>query len=268
MLFGEMRFSIIGTGFIFPSHVAAIRDVGGEIIDIVNNCHGEGVWRQMVQKTSADCIVVLTPNYLHKDMIQEAVENGKIVLCEKPLVISSKDCQELVGQGNIFTVLQLRHHSLLNDIKSKIKESGNIINMDISVYRDPSYYQGWKGQKEKSGGVLFNLGIHYFDLLLYLFGAAIELKIDYLDEKTGRGVIKGSNYECRWQVSTDAKKDNQKRIFEVNGVNYNFSSKDNLSFENLHKCVYEDLLKGKGILAEEALKSIKLIEKIYELHTQ
>jgi len=84
-----------------------------------------------------------------------------------------------------------------------------------------------------------------------------------LDEKTGRGFIKGENYICNWQVSTDAKKENQKRVFEINGKDYNFSSKDNLSFENLHKFVYADLLKGAGITPEECLKSIELIENLY-----
>ena len=258
-----MKFSIIGTGFILPAHVQAIRDVGGEIIDIVNNCRGEDYWKQIIQSTRADCIVVLTPNYLHKEITLEAVKNGKIVLCEKPLVLNSKDCEELIGKGKIFSVLQLRHHPLLKDIRADIKETGNVINMDISVYRDQKYYEGWKGQKEKSGGVLFNLGIHYFDLLLYLFGDATEIKTEYLDEKTGRGTIKGLNYICNWHVSTDAKKDNQKRIFEINGTDYNFSSKDNLSFENLHRFVYEDLLKGGGVDPEQALKSIKLVEKAY-----
>lgn len=259
-----MKFSIIGTGFILPAHVQAIRDVGGEIIDIVNNAHKEDSWKNIVMSANTDCIVVLTPNYLHKEMILEAVKNKKTVLCEKPIAISSKDCKELIGKENVFSVLQLRHHPLLKEITAKIKETGNIVNMDISVYRDKKYYDGWKGQKEKSGGVLFNLGIHYFDLLLYLFGPDVEVKTEHLDDKTGRGTIKGENYICNWQVSTDATKETQKRVFEINGINYNFSSKENLSFENLHKFVYEDLLSGKGATPEECLKSIELIEKLYE----
>jgi len=258
-----MRFSIIGTGFIFPAHTEAIRSVGGEIRDVVNNVHGEDVWKKMVQSTDADCIVILTPNYLHKEMILESVKNNKIVLCEKPLVIDSRHYENLADKENVFTVLQLRHHPLIKKIKSNLKEK-NVIEMDISVYRDEDYYKSWKGQKEKSGGLLFNLGIHYFDLLLHLFGEPKETRTEYLDEKTGKGVIKGDNYICNWQVSTDAKKENQKRIFEINGKNYNFSSKDNLSFENLHKFVYEDLLNKKGVGPKEALKSIKLVEKLHE----
>lgn len=258
-----MKFSIIGTGFILPSHIQAIRDIKGEIREIINDSKDPNAWKEMVKTTDADCIVILTPNYLHKEMILEAVKNNKSVLCEKPIAITSKDCEDLKDKKNIFGVLQLRYHPLLKEIRSKIKENGNVINMDISVFRDEDYYKKWKGQKEKSGGVLFNLGIHYFDLLLHLFGPVKEVKTEYLDEKTGRGIIKGDNYECHWQVSTDAKKENQRRVFEINGTNYNFSSKDNLSFENLHKFVYEDLQKGVGITPEECLKSIKLVEELY-----
>ncbi|MDD4111175.1 MAG: Gfo/Idh/MocA family oxidoreductase [Clostridia bacterium] len=257
-----MKFSIIGTGFILPSHIQAIRDVGGEIREIINDSKNSEAWREMVKTTDADCIVILTPNYLHYEMALECSKKNKIVLCEKPLAIDSKHCEKLIDKQNIFTVLQLRHHPLINEIKSKIT-GNNIIEMDISVYRDENYYKGWKGQKDKSGGVLFNLGIHYFDLLLHLFGEAKEIKTEFLDEKTGKGIIKGDNYICNWQVSTDAKKENQKRVFKINGADYNFCSKDNLSFENLHKNVYEDLLEGRGVKPNEVLKSIKLIEGLY-----
>jgi len=259
-----MKFSIIGTGFILLSHIQAIRDIKGEIREIINDSKDKNAWKEMVKTTDADCVVLLTPNYLHYEMILECAKNNKIVLCEKPLVINSKHCKELEPKENIFTVLQLRHHPLLKEIRANIKEGGNVIDMDISVFRDENYYKNWKGQKEKSGGVLFNLGIHYFDLLLYLFGEAREVKTEYLDDKTGKGIIKGDNYTCNWQVSTDAKKEGQKRVFKINEVDYNFSSKDNLSFENLHKFVYEDLSNKKGITPKESLKSIELVEKLYQ----
>lgn len=258
-----MKFSIIGTGFILPSHIQAIRDIGGEIIDIVNDKRGEGIWREMIKTTLADCIVILSPNFLHFDMIKESVKNNKIVLSEKPLVINSEHGELLKKEKNVFTVLQLRYHPLIKEIKEKIK-SHNEIEMDISVYRDDNYYNSWKGQKEKSGGVLFNLGVHYFDLLIHLFGEPKEVNVSFLDDKTGEGVILGDNYNCKWKVSTDAKRDSQRRTFKINGIDYNFCSKDNLSFENLHKFVYKDLLNGKGVDVKEALKSVKLIEKMYE----
>jgi hypothetical protein len=85
-----------------------------------------------------------------------------------------------------------------------------------------------------------------------------------LDDKTGEGIIKGDNYICRWRVSTDEARDKQRRVFKINGQDYNFSSQDNLSFEDLHRFVYQDLVKGKGQGPEDSLKSIKLIEKLYD----
>jgi len=259
-----MRFSIIGTGFIFPVHTQAIKAVGGEITEAV----GEGSsfsLREVIKNPRTDCIVILTPNDLHFEMIMAAAEQDKIVLCEKPLVVKSEQARILAEKPNIFTVLQLRHHPLVKELKSRINKNENYkINMDISVYREEKYYQGWKGQKERSGGILFNLGIHYFDLLLYLFGKEKKTTILSLSEKTGGGTIEGDNYICNWRVSTDEKKENQRRLFRINGTDYNFSSKDNLAYENLHKFVYQDLLNKKGITPEEALKSIELIEKLYK----
>lgn len=260
-----MKFSIIGTGFIMPRHVQAIIDIGGEIRDVVNNAYSENAWQGMVKTTDADCIVILTPNDLHFEMALESSKQGKIVLCEKPLVIKSEHAKILAKLLNIFTVCQLRYHPLIRQIKSEIKKSNkHEIEMDISVHRDKKYYESWKGKKERSGGVLFNLGIHYFDLLLHLFGRAKNTSTLTLNDKTGTGLIEGENYICHWRVSANERKDNQRRMFKINGKNYNFSSKDNLSYENLHKFVYQDLLKEKGISPTEALKSIELIEQLYK----
>ena len=259
-----MKYAIIGTGFILAPHVAAIRDTGGEIMDIVNDTRGHDAWKAMVENTKADCIVVLTPNDLHFEMCMKAAENGKMVLCEKPLVIKSEDAKILAEKENIFNVLQLRYHPLVKKIQEEAIKEKNEIEMDISVYRDEKYYQGWKGKKERSGGVIFNLGVHYFDLLLHLFGPAKNLSVSEKGDKTMAGLISGDNYECKWRVSTDARRDNQKRVFKINGQDFNFSSKDNLSFENLHLLVYKDLLERKGISPKDALPSIELIENLYK----
>jgi len=260
-----MKFSIIGTGFIVPRHIEAINFVGGKIIDVVNDAYGKNIWQKMVKNTKADCIVILTPNDLHFKMCQTAAEAGKTVLCEKPLAIRSEHIKKLAKYKNIFTVLQLRRHPLIEAIKSEIKNKKNHkIEIDVSVYRDKEYYTSWKGQEKRSGGVLFNLGIHYFDLLLYLFGSAQAIKTLSVNDKTGTGIIKGRNYICDWRVSTDEKQDKQRRIFKINGENYNFSSQDNLSYENLHRFVYQDLLKKKGISPKQALRSVELVERLHD----
>ena len=259
-----MKFTLIGSGFILPRHAESINFVGGKIVDIINTAHGGNTWKEAVKNPDVDCIVILTPNDLHFPIALEALQNNRIVLCEKPLVLNSQDATILSQYKNIFTTLQLRYHPLVKKLKEEISRAKkNEIEMDISVYRDEKYYQSWKGQKERSGGVLFNLGIHYFDLLLYLFGQSRKLQTDFLDDHAGTGVIEGDNFICRWKVSTGERRDNQKRVFKINGVDYNFSSQDNLSYENLHRYVYQDLVKKSGITPEEAGVSIKLVEDLY-----
>lgn len=254
------KFAIIGRGFIFNQHKDAIFKIGGEIVDVVDESNGPDAWKEMVKNTKADCIVILTPNYLHFEMAKFSAENGKIVLCEKPLALKLKEVKILTKYPNIFTVYQLRYHPSVKKLKEEIKENEKYqIEIDISVHRDKDYWKSWKGKWDKSGGILFNLGIHYFDLLLHLFGEPIEISIKLLTDKKGKGIIEGRNYFCNWQINTDIPKENQQRIFKINETNYDFSSK-----ENLHIFVYRDLLKRKGVTPKEALKSVELIEKIYE----
>ncbi len=258
-----MKFAIIGKGFIYPRHVDAIKYINGEIVDAIDLNDGENAWQDLIKKTSADCIVVLTPNDLHYPMCKLALESGKKVICEKPLTIFSKDCQDLQNYKDVFVVLQLRHHLLAKQLKKEISPDKKYeIEMDISVHRDLGYYDSWKGQTARSGGVLFNLGSHYFDMLLYLFGDVKNIHSVKIDDKTGVGVLEGDNYVCRFKVSTDEAQTSQRRVFKINGVDYNFSSQDNLSSEDLHKFVYQDLMNNKGITPKDAQKSIELIENI------
>lgn len=262
-----MKFTIIGSGFIMPRHAESINFVGGKIVDIINTAHGEDTWKEAVRNSVADCIVILTPNDLHFPIALESLRYNKTVLCEKPLVINSKDAAVLGQYKDIFTILQLRHHLIVKKLKEEISSAEKYeIEMDISVYRDEKYFQSWKGQKERSGGVLFNLGIHYFDVLLYLFGQPKKIQTDFLDDKTSAGVIWGDNFICHWKVSAEAPRDKQKRVFKINGVDYNFSSQDNLSYENLHRYVYQELMKGTGITPDVALSSIQLVEDLYSVY--
>lgn len=257
-----MKFSIIGSGFIFPAHVEAIRSVNGQIREVVNTTYGENNYKLMLRNTDADCIVILSPNDLHFPMITEAVSYGKTVLVEKPAVITTDQAMELLDTPNVFSVLQLRHHPALSDLKKLVGEKFSEITMDISVYRDEKYYASWKGQNARSGGVAFNLGIHYFDTLLHVFGPAREITVAYQNDKTVEGRIRGKRYACNFRVSTDEPQSSQRRVFTVNGQTINFSSKDNLSFENLHRFVYQDLVQGRGTTIADALPVIELIERI------
>lgn len=274
-----MNFLLIGNGFIAQKHKEAIGESGGKVIRTIDIDEGEDAWREAVDKVSVDCVVILTPNDLHFEMAKLAAERGKIVLCEKPLVLKSEQAKILSEYPNIFGVFQLRHHPLLHKIRNDISsQEENDIKINIFFKRDQEYATGWKGNKNRSGGFLMNIGIHYFDLLLYLFGEAKETKTEIIQEKIingltiaeARGIIRGQNYNCDWNMCINKKENDviiKKREFIIDKKAYNFSSKDNLGEENLHSFVYKDLLKNKGILPAEAFKSIELVEKIYQSYS-
>jgi len=261
-----MNYAIIGTGFIFRKHLQAIQETGGTVVDVCDITHGRGEeWKKIVKNPEADCVVILAPNYLHCPIAMAAADEGKLVLVEKPLALKSGDVEELAKRKNIFVVQQLRYHPEVKRLEKEIsKDKSYEIKMDISVYRDNHYFNGWKGDIEKSGGPLFTLGVHYFELLLHLFGPALEAKMDHFDGKTGEGTIKGANYDCRWRVSVGAKIDEPwKREFIIDGEAINLSSKENLAEENLHQFVYRDLENKQGVVPLDVLPVIRLIEKLY-----
>ena len=166
-----MKFAVIGTGFIFRKHRQAIQETGGQIVDVCDITHGRGdEWKKLAANPDADCVVILAPNYLHYPIAITASDAGKIVLCEKPLAIRSEHVRDLADRKNIFVVQQLRYHPAVKKLKSEITDKNHYdIDINISVYRDRHYFDGWKGDMEKSGGPLFTLGVHYFELLLYLY---------------------------------------------------------------------------------------------------
>lgn len=248
-----------------PRHAEAIYAVGGKVIDVINTAYGKEVWPQVIKNTEADCIVILTPNDLHFPIAMAAADAGKIVLSEKPLALKSEHVRELAKRKDIFTVLQLHHHPLVKKLKEEVSPDKQYkIEMDISVHRDQHYYESWKGQLTRSGGVLVNLGIHYFDVLIHIFGQPEKAALTSLDDKTGTGVIEGKNYVCNFKVSTDEGRATQRRVFKINNIDYNFSSKDNLAYENLHVDVYRALLKKQGITPQMVLPATELIEKLYK----
>src|SRR6266404_6024110 len=103
-----MNFSLIGTGFIMPRHAEAITALGGKIIDTVNTAYGEDRWKTgVMDNPKTDCVVILGPNHLHVPMAKLAAENGKLVLCEKPLGLSAASVRSLAGFNSVFTVMQL-----------------------------------------------------------------------------------------------------------------------------------------------------------------
>jgi len=227
-------FAIIGSGYILLRHLEAIRSIGGEITEVINE-NAFIDWISLVNNTEAEYIIILTPNHLHETMAEYASRKGKIVLCEKPFDIKPTTKE----YKNVFVVLQLRHHLLVKEMRKAIKQE-NKIEINVEVWRNKSYDKGWKGDKAKSGGIYFNLGVHYIDLVQWL--------------------LKGRPAELIINLSTKSKTPH--RTITINGKKFDLSNKENLSEENLHIKVYEDLIKGKGVQPKELKKLTELCNQL------
>lgn len=261
------KFGVIGLGFVYNKHLEAIEANGGKI---VIGCDIDESKKDKLPKGAdftanwetikdVDIISILTPNHLHAEMALFFANKGKIVLVEKPAAIDGEDLQELSEHNNIFTVLQLRYHPELLKWKERIQEDMPYdVEMKILVRRDDWYFESWKGQEEESGGLLFNIGIHYFDALSFLFGKPTEVKTIDLRAKQASGLIGFKNAMVNWEISLLAPMDNQKRMLKINGEKLNLSQ----GFENLHSKIYQELLRGRGMPIGICKDTIDLIETI------
>lgn len=253
-----MKYAIYGTGFVFPRHVQAIASVKGEFEEIVNANRNIEAWKESMDKTQADVIVILTPPDFHYPMILRAMERNKIILCEKPLVISKQDLEQIRDYDKLFTVTQLRYLEIGKKFTNLTNLNQYDINIRVAVHRDADYFKRWQGQDMRSGGILYNLGSHYFDLLLYLFGPALNVLDIKLDEKNASGTIVGANYSCKFYFSTDTEQNAQERVFTINGQGFDLAG----DTDKLYVKLYEDLEKGKGTKVGDIISTMNLIEKI------
>ena len=272
------NWAIIGLGFISQRHVQAIEDIGDKLTMACDSDASKSVkvpnarfftdYIKMIKDPrfkDIDWVAICTPNYLHLVMIMNLMKNDKNVLCEKPLVIKYHDIENigiLKKHTQLYTVMQLRHNPELQELKRGLHEGKDYEgSMTINLHRGDFYFKGWKGDKEKSGGLLFNIGIHYFDLLIWFFGEPLSWKTYELTDKNANGELRFKNAKITWSLSIAAPMDNQIRRLTINDRNIDLTR----HFEDLHTKVYQDLKLGKGVTYDEAGRAIKVIEKmIYE----
>jgi len=254
-----MKFAIIGKGFIYHRHKKAIEDLGHEVYltcDINPDTKPDFIdWLEMYHHPKfdkVDAVIICTPNYLHAVMAREALLRGKKVLCEKPLSIDTFD-----GLEKVNTVLQLRHHPALKGLEAQE------VYVEAKMFRDEHYWDSWKGDDVKSGGVLYNLGIHYIDLLIYLLGEPVYIDNVSINDKLAKGMVVFKDGKVgSFHIEIIDNRAEANRIILVDGKNINLSNQDNLSYEDLHKYVYWDFINGNGIPLKEAEKSLKLVKDL------
>ena len=293
------NFTVIGVGgYVAPRHLQAIRDTGNRLIAAVDPKDSVGILdkydfdveyfteierfdrhleklRRRSDEERAHYFSICSPNYLHDAHCRLALRLDADVICEKPIVINPwnlEALEELEAETGrcINTVLQLRLHPELLKLNQRLQDSTDQQHDVVLTYitgRGNWYQASWKGQIEKSGGVAINIGIHFFDLLLWLFGATEDVRLYYSDPKRMAGFIELERARVRWFLSVDpndlpyaasAGGKTTYRSITVDGEEIEFSG----GFNDLHTRVYEEMLAGRGFRIADARPSIELTHRI------
>ena len=292
------NFAVIGVGgYIAPRHLKAIRETGNRLVAAVDPKDSVGILDQYsydvnffteierfdrhlekLRRGPEDgrihYVSICSPNYLHDSHCRLALRAGADAICEKPLVINpwnfdALEVLEAETNHRIHTILQLRVHPALIELRKSLQDSTQIHNVDLTYItsRGPWYQVSWKGHQDKSGGVATNIGVHFFDLLIWLFGSVIGVKVYHSDEKCMSGFIELERARVRWFLSVDSNDlpDSAKnggkttyRSITVDGQEVEFSE----GFTDLHTRVYEEILAGRGFGIKDARPSIELTHAI------
>lgn len=294
------NFALIGAaGYIAPRHIRAIKETGNHLVAATDPHDSVGVLDQYFYDVSffteferfdrhlekekrkdanhkTDFISICSPNHLHDAHIRFALRIGSDAICEKPLVVNPWNLEALEEIENetgkkVFTILQLRAHESLIQLKEvlKVSEQKNrhIVVLTYITSRGPWYHYSWKGSVEKSGGIATNIGVHFFDLLYWLFGSELRSEVHFAHNDKISGYLELENADVSWYLSTDRKDlqlqnisdgKNTFRSISIDGKEIDFTR----GFENLHTRVYENILKGNGFGIKEAKESIKMVYNI------
>jgi len=235
------------------------------------------------KNTHIDYVSITTPNYLHDSHIRWALRSGSDAICEKPLVLNPHNIDQLKiieqeTDKKVYNILQLRLHPSIIALKEKItkelQENPNrIYDIDLTYLtsRGKWYFISWKGDEAKSGGIASNIGVHFFDMLCWVFGDVEENIVHIKQPDANAGYMKLKNANVRWFLSVnynylpqEIKESGQRtyRSITVDGNEIEFSG----GFTNLHTRSYEEILKGNGFGLDEAYGSIKTVSTIRNLN--
>lgn len=294
------NFAVTGAaGYIAPRHFRAIRDTGNQLVAAVDPNDSVGVLDQFSfgvrffteierfdrhieklrrgpESERVHYVSVCSPNYLHDAHCRLALRVGADAICEKPLVINPWNLdalQELESEtgSRIWTVLQLRLHPRLLEIRERLqREPAGTVHDVVLTYvtaRGAWYHVSWKGTDAKSGGIATNIGIHFFDLLWWLFGDVRISQVHVSGSRRMSGYAEFRRARVRWLLSVDAEdlpmppdpgKPATHRSITVDGTEVEFTE----GFTDLHTRVYEKTLAGEGFGIEDARPAIALAHGI------
>ncbi|AOT39833.1 Gfo/Idh/MocA family oxidoreductase [Pseudomonas aeruginosa] len=295
------RFALIGAaGYIAPRHMRAIKDTGNVLtcaydindsVGIIDSISPQSeffteferfydyAWRLKRRPEQAlDFVSVCSPNYLHHSHITAGLRLGCDVICEKPLVPSSELLDDLAiveheTGRRLWNILQLRHHTAILDLKKKVENGTKTLKHEVDLTyitsRGKWYMESWKGDPRKSFGVATNIGVHFYDMLHFIFGRLQRNVVHYSNESKATGYLEYENARVRWFLSIDANdlpasvkgKKPTYRSITCDGVEVEFSE----GFTDLHTLSYESILVGGGFGIEEARHCVETVETIRSL---
>jgi UDP-N-acetyl-2-amino-2-deoxyglucuronate dehydrogenase len=294
------NFAMIGiAGYIAPRHLQAIKDTGNNLVAAMDTHDSVGILdkyypdvsffteferfdrhaeklKRKSKESEINYVTICSPNFLHDAHIRFALRIGADAICEKPLVLNPWNLDALEELESIYgrkvnTILQLRVHPALMQLKENISANKSKTKKKVILTYITSrglwYHFSWKGVKEKSGGIATNIGIHFFDLLMWLFGNVQNSEVYYSDPYKIGGFLELKDANVKWFLSLD-RNDLPKQAVEdkkltyrsitVDGEEIHFSE----GFTDLHTKVYEKTLAGNGFGINDARPSIKLVYNI------
>jgi UDP-N-acetyl-2-amino-2-deoxyglucuronate dehydrogenase len=294
-----MNFALTGAaGYVAPRHLKAIRDTGNALVAAVDPHDSVGVLDQYFPDAAffteferfdrhleklrrgpatgrIEYISICSPNNLHDAHIRLALRIGADAICEKPLVINPWNLdalQELETETGrrVWTVLQLRVHPALVALKERLDTEAHkrhTVELRYITARGPWYRYSWKGSEERSGGLVANIGVHFFDLLLWLFGASRSVSVRERSDSRVEGTLHLDRADVRWLLSIDrndlpkqsaAEGASTFRSIVIDGEEIEFSD----GFADLHTRVYERTIAGNGFSIATARPAIELVHAI------
>ena len=292
------KFALIGAaGYIAPRHMKAIKDTGNDLVAAFDPYDGVGVMDSYFPDTEyfteferfdrhidklrrqgnpIDYISICSPNYLHDAHIRFGLKSGCDVICEKPLVLnpwnidSLSEIERETGK-KVYTILQLRLHPSIIALREKIANAPQDkvfdVNLKYMTSRGKWYHRSWKGDVSKSGGIATNIGVHFFDMLSWVFGEVKENIVHQLNDDTASGRLTFEKANIEWFLSIDYDqipdeiKAQGKRTFRtlnMEGMEIEFSD----GFTELHTNSYKDILNGNGFGVLDTRKAIEIVSNI------
>ena len=296
----KKNFALIGAaGYIAPRHMQAIKVTGNNLVVAFDPNDSVGIidshfpeadffteferfdrYIDKIRRAKDDKQVqfmsICSPNYLHDSHMRFALRSGADAICEKPLVLNPwnidglKEIEKDTGR-RINTILQLRLHPAINALREKVHKGSQDTKYDVDLTyitsRGNWYQQSWKGDEHKSGGIATNIGVHFYDMLHYVFGAIQQNVVHLSSPNKAAGYLEYERARVRWFLSIDvndvpaSELEKGKRTFRAitaNGENVEFSD----GFTDLHTRSYEEILAGKGFGLEENRVAIETVSQI------